>query len=36
MHASRYIGDWKENQKDGFGIQFYNNGNKYEGLWYIK
>lgn len=33
MHASRYIGDWKENQKDGFGIQFYNNGNKYEGLW---
>jgi hypothetical protein len=33
MHASRYIGDWKENQKDGFGIQFYQNGNKYEGLW---
>lgn len=33
QHSSRYIGDWKDNQKDGFGIQFYQNGNKYEGLW---
>ena len=21
--ASRYIGDWKDNCKEGFGIQFY-------------
>lgn len=33
QHASRYIGDWKDNCKDGFGIQFYQNGDKYEGMW---
>jgi len=27
-----YIGDWKDNEKDGFGIQYNNNKNKeYEG-----
>jgi len=31
--SSRYIGDWKENMKEGFGIQIYKNADKYEGLW---
>jgi len=31
--ASRYIGDWGDNCKEGFGIQFYQNGDKYEGMW---
>ncbi|KAL4490320.1 hypothetical protein ABPG72_004359 [Tetrahymena utriculariae] len=30
---TKYIGDWKDNKKDGFGIQFYGNGDKYEGGW---
>ena len=33
QEASRYIGDWRDNCKEGFGIQFYNNGDKYEGMW---
>lgn len=33
VSSSRYIGDWKENMKEGFGIQIYKNGDKYEGLW---
>ena len=31
--STRYIGDWNENQKEGFGIQIFANGDKYEGLW---
>jgi hypothetical protein len=31
--SSRYIGDWRDNCKEGFGIQFYKNGDKYEGMW---
>lgn len=31
--SSQYIGDWKENMKEGFGIQIYKNKDKYEGLW---
>jgi len=31
--SSKYIGDWKENMKNGFGIQTYGNGDKYEGDW---
>jgi hypothetical protein len=31
--SSKYIGDWKENKKCGFGIQYYGNGDKYEGGW---
>lgn len=31
--SSRYIGDWRENMKDGFGIQIYKNKDKYEGMW---
>ena len=33
QEASRYIGDWRDNCKEGFGIQFYKNGDKYEGMW---
>ena len=33
VSSSRYIGDWKENMKEGFGIQIYKNKDKYEGLW---
>lgn len=28
-----YQGEWKNNLKDGYGIQQYANGNKYEGQW---
>jgi len=31
--SSKYIGDWRENKKHGFGIQTYANGDKYEGDW---
>lgn len=31
--AQKYIGDWRDNNKEGFGIQFYKNGDKYEGMW---
>lgn len=31
--SHKYVGDWKNNQKNGFGIQEYNNGDKYEGGW---
>jgi len=31
--SSKYIGDWKENKKNGFGIQHFGNGDKYEGDW---
>lgn len=27
--SHKYVGDWKDNQKDGFGIQYYSNGDKY-------
>ena len=33
LTSTKYIGDWNENLKEGFGIQIYKNGNKYEGLW---
>mmetsp|Transcript_31969 Transcript_31969/g.28333 ORF Transcript_31969/g.28333 Transcript_31969/m.28333 type:complete len:409 (+) Transcript_31969:6-1232(+) len=33
VSSSRYIGDWRENTKEGFGIQIYKNKDKYEGLW---
>ncbi|SPQ94933.1 MORN repeat-containing protein 3 [Plasmodiophora brassicae] len=28
-----YIGDWKDNQRNGFGVQIWPNGCKYEGEW---
>ncbi len=31
--SHRYVGDWKNNKKNGFGIQYYSNGDKYEGGW---
>lgn len=31
--AQQYIGDWKMNKKDGYGIKIYNNKDKYEGYW---
>ena len=35
LHHERvsYDGDWKDNQKDGFGIEIISNGSKYEGEW---
>jgi hypothetical protein len=30
---TRYKGDWKDDEKDGFGTQIYPNGDKYEGEW---
>lgn len=31
--GSTYKGDWKDNEKNGFGIEEMSNGNKYEGEW---
>ena len=31
--SHKYVGDWKNNQKEGFGIQYYANGDKFEGGW---
>ena len=28
-----YIGEWKDNQKNGQGTMTYQNGNKYVGEW---
>jgi len=33
VSSTKYIGDWKENMKQGFGIQIYKSGDKYEGMW---
>ena len=27
----RYIGQWKDGKRDGYGIFYYANGSKYEG-----
>ena len=29
----KYTGDWKDNQKHGYGTQVWTNGNKFEGEW---
>lgn len=31
--SSKYVGDWRDNCKEGFGIQYYKSGDKYEGMW---
>jgi hypothetical protein len=31
--GSTYKGDWRDNEKHGFGIEEMSNGNKYEGEW---
>lgn len=31
--STKYIGDWKNNKKNGFGIKVFQNGDKYEGGW---
>lgn len=31
--STTYNGCWKNNKKDGFGVQIYGNGSKYEGMW---
>ena len=31
--SQQYIGDWKMNKKDGYGIKIYSNKDKYEGYW---
>jgi hypothetical protein len=28
-----YTGDWRENKRNGFGVQAYQNGERYEGGW---
>lgn len=29
----RYVGEWKNGFRHGYGVFFYSNGGKYEGLW---
>lgn len=31
---NRYVGEWKEGKKQGYGVFFYSNGCSYEGGWY--
>jgi len=31
--SQQYIGDWKDNMKEGYGIKLYDNKDKYEGYW---
>jgi len=31
--AEKYVGDWKDNFKEGFGTQTWTKGHKYEGEW---
>ena len=31
--SQQYIGDWKKNKKDGYGVKIYSNKDKYEGYW---
>ena len=33
FHSCKYIGEWRENQKEGYGTMLYQNGDKYEGEW---
>ena len=30
---NRYVGEWKNGFRHGYGIFFYSNGAKYEGMW---
>ena len=30
-NGDKYIGQWKEDNREGYGIVYYSNGNKYEG-----
>lgn len=30
---SKYVGSWKNGKKDGYGIMYYENGERYEGKW---
>lgn len=31
--SQQYVGDWRDNKKDGYGIIISNNKDKYEGYW---
>jgi hypothetical protein len=33
VQSTRYIGEWRENARAGYGSYFYPDGNKYEGQW---
>ena len=33
IHSTKYIGEWKDNVRAGYGTFFYPDGNKYEGQW---
>lgn len=33
VHSTRYIGEWRDNVRAGYGTFFYPDGNKYEGQW---
>ena len=33
IKSCKYIGEWVENKKEGYGVMQYQNGDKYEGLW---
>ena len=32
-NGDRYAGEWMGNQKDGFGVQIWAGGARYEGEW---
>jgi hypothetical protein len=32
-NGHRYVGHWKRNKKNGFGVFYYANGHIYEGDW---
>ncbi|MBN1250963.1 MAG: caspase family protein [Bacteroidales bacterium] len=32
-YGDKYMGDWKEDLKDGWGTYYFANGDKYEGQW---
>ena len=33
MNGNKYMGEWKNNMKNGQGVMTYANGEKYEGEW---
>ena len=33
MNGSKYVGDWREDKYDGYGVETWSNNDKYEGLY---
>jgi len=32
-NGDKYVGEWKDDQQEGYGNYFHANGEKYEGQW---